>query len=601
MKLRFILFALILSSGLLSAKNYSPDSTSLNFVYSQNPFKIFKLDTSISNIYFHLPGSNFSNFNLNLGNTGSAIYPLKFMYNRENENLFRGFNQYFLTADSIRLYSSKRPYTEFNYTQGLTQEHLPSILHTQKLGSQVSISAGYKVISSVGNYKLQTTSGNSVFANIQYHSKNKSFFSTLMAASNSMNIQENGGLSTSSIYSFRFGENASNRLGMKTNLQGANNLIKHKTVSFNNYWLPFFQKDSLDSLKKSVGFYNEFNYSESSALYTDNKLDLSSGFFNKIFLDSTLTRDSIWLNKIENSFGLFLGKSQDGRCLPIVKLGYRQNWQNITIMNSSYATFDYTKISEKMLVNLAIVYGLLGRRSGDIKVNANFEYLVNLKNKISIVAFYGNQQVSYFDDFFYSNNHLWNNNFSKTQRFNLNSEFGAQSGHFKVITGVTSISNMVYLDQNSDVNQMASQQLHYYISGFKVLQNKWLRTISYVEYQYASSLIRVPNVMARQEVAFKINHKAIHIELGVLASYFSDFYASNYDPSQRDFYIQNQTRVGNVYLIDFFGSLVLGSAKIYFKVDHANAGLLGYNYEIIPRYPLNDRTIKLGVRWTFWN
>jgi len=107
--------------------------------------------------------------------------------------------------------------------------------------------------------------------------------------------------------------------------------------------------------------------------------------------------------------------------------------------------------------------------------------------------------------------------------------------------------------------------------------------------------------MGRQEICFLINHKAIHAEIGMLGTYVSNFYANAYNPSIRDYNLQNKTNVGGVILLDFFASLRVGAAKLYFKADHFNAGILGYNYELVPFHPLTDLTFKLGIKWTFWN
>ncbi len=38
-----------------------------------------------------------------------------------------------------------------------------------------------------------------------------------------------------------------------------------------------------------------------------------------------------------------------------------------------------------------------------------------------------------------------------------------------------------------------------------------------------------------------------------------------------------------------------------FKVQNVAKGLLGYNYMMIPHYPLPDRLFKLSVSWRFYD
>lgn len=77
--------------------------------------------------------------------------------------------------------------------------------------------------------------------------------------------------------------------------------------------------------------------------------------------------------------------------------------------------------------------------------------------------------------------------------------------------------------------------------------------------------------------------------------------APNFMPATGQFYLQNQTRVGNYPYIDFFVNAQIKKARIFFKIEHVTSGLLGQTYLQYPNYPMNDRAFKIGVNWRFFN
>lgn len=596
----FFLFALLSFSPTICANNN--DSLHIKYFTGSNLFSYSFSDTTLSNLIFYQPNSSFTHFAYNTGNVGQAFAPLFFNLNRCNENIFRAFDSYFFSSDSVRYYSTSRPYTEFNYTQGLTKEHLPSVFHTQRLHEQLGLTLNYRVISSDGSYHNQLSRGQSFYTAIDFHSKNGHFLTLLDLTYNSLKVQENGGLTKEDDTLFTNGE-VSNRLLLNTNLNGAVNRLKHKSVSSKNYWFLIGENDSIHKHTFRSGLFCDVNASSSSALYTATDVsDVNNILFPNIFLDSTQTRDSIWINKIETFAGFSAGKWGSTFYIPILKLGYKQQWYNESAMNSSFVAAEFVKQSKSFDANVKSHYGLIGRRKNDIKVEFNVaKDLLSEKFRLFANLIYANQKPSYFDDFYISNHHLWNNDFKKQEELNASLKLFIKSMNLSLEGGYQQVSNFILFDINSNIAQLSEKQNISFLSLSHGIQKRWFRSRTFVRYQQSSYAVRVPSVLCRQEVAFLINRKSIHAELGILATYVSNFYGNAYDPSIREYHQQNTYLVGGVTLIDFFASLRVGSAKLYLKADHLNAGFLGYNYQLVPYHPLTDLTWKLGIRWSFWN
>ena len=600
-----ILFSLFfLFSFSLVYSQSSGDSLSIRYFHDQNPTLTKTLDTSLSNLYLYRPNSSFQNFSYNLGNIGLAFVPLTFSYNRPTENIFRGYNGYFFTSDSVRYYQTQKAYTEFNYTQGLTKEHFPGGIHTQRLNKNLGLSAVYQVISSEGNYLHQETKGAFFYTALDFSSTNKRISSYLNFVFNKLVATENGGLTADSDSSFRAGASQSNRQLLTTALSSTKNTLYHKAISWKNYWFFIGPPDSLSNSKTIfAGLFNESNISSSYVLFNTNKVDIESGYLQSLYSDAII-KDSMNLSRVDNYFGIVLGKKKEN-ILPFMKLGWRQQWNNIAAMNSGFAEIDLKKeISDSLFINAFAQYGINGRRFGDAKIQAGINKTFNSGDIFNLQASFSNQQASYFDEFSSSttNLHSWTNFFSKNSIYTVSGSYSLSKWKLTLDGGYQGITGYIYFDENANLMQNNALINTYYASVFKVFQYKWFRSRSYVRYQNSSSsLVLMPDLLARQEIAFFINHKAIHAEVGLLATYFSSYSSSAYDPSLRDYYFQSDFKSGNHPFVDFYAALKVGPTRIFLKVDHFNARLSGNNYEMLPYYPMSDLTFKLGIKWGFWN
>ena len=597
--LLILLLVSLFSSFSIFAQQKEKDSIQIQYFSATTPFYLKKSDTSLSNLIYYQPNSSFINFGFNSGNVGQAFAPLYLTYNRSQENVFQAFDAYFIKSDSVKYYYTSRPYTEFVYTQGLTKEHLPSVLHTQRFNSQMGVTLNYKVISSDGTYANQGSRGQNFYTAIDFHSKNRKYLSLLDFTYNSLNSRENGGLSVDDYEVFKSGEN-SNRLLLKTNLASAVNSMRHKGLAWKNYWFCFGNNDSAEVQNHRLGIFNELNITSSSSLF---KMTIASDVlsFNSIFLDSTQTRDSLWLNRLETFAGLTIGNWNKSIYIPQIKVGYKQQWNNVSEMNSGFLAVELNKAKDSVSLNANFQIGLLGRRTGDMKAQVNLGKNLRGSNFIGIHLAYGNEKPSYFDNNFISNHHLWNNDFKNIEQYRSSGKIIISPLNVTLEGGYQCIANMIFFDINADIKQSSQSQNLTFLSLLHTCKNKWVRSRSFARFQSSTDAIRIPQLLARQEIAFLINHKAIHAEVGILGTYVSNFFANAYEPSIRDYYLQNKSNVGGLILVDFFAALRVGSAKLYFKVDHFNAGFLGNNYELIPFHPLTDLTFKLGIKWTFWN
>ncbi len=274
-------------------------------------------------------------------------------------------------------------------------------------------------------------------------------------------------------------------------------------------------------------------------------------------------------------------------------------------MNSGFAEFELNKeIKDSVFFKAFSQYGIEGRRMGDLKMQSSINKIFKSGSSIGLQGSFSNQQASYFDNFSGSTTmlHNWTNYFNRNLIYGASTIFSLAKWKLTLEAGYQGVSGYVYFDKSDSLVQNNAPINTYYASLFKVFQNKWIRSRSYVRYQNSSShLILMPDLLLRQELAFLINYKTIHAEIGFLATYFSSYATYAYDPSLRDYYLQSNFKSGNYPFLDAYAALKVGPTRIFFKVDHFNARMSGNNYEMLPYYPMTDLTFKLGIKWGFWN
>jgi hypothetical protein len=124
----------------------------------------------------------------------------------------------------------------------------------------------------------------------------------------------------------------------------------------------------------------------------------------------------------------------------------------------------------------------------------------------------------------------------------------------------------------------------------------------YQEVLNGENILNVPKIITRNTLYYS-NHffkKALYLQTGVIFNYFSEYNMNAYDPVLAEFYVQNNTKIGNFPRLDFFINAKVRQTRIYLKAEHFNSALTGYNYYSAPNYPYRDFTVRFGIVWNFF-
>jgi len=223
----------------------------------------------------------------------------------------------------------------------------------------------------------------------------------------------------------------------------------------------------------------------------------------------------------------------------------------------------------------------------------------SIEAKISVTG----KEPDYIMQHYISNHFIWNNDFNKI--FNAGAEAAYIVPRWKLRAGgaYNFINNLVYFAQDARPSQ--------YGKGINILKAFVQKRFTLgkfnldndVTYQYAKQdlPVRLPALVLRSSFFFEdyLFKKALHSRFGFDVYYNTAWTAYAYMPATGQFYVQDTKKTGNYPFIDVYAAFRVKGARFFLKLDHAFAGLLGNTYYGAAHYPLNGRTFKFGVDWSF--
>ena len=102
----------------------------------------------------------------------------------------------------------------------------------------------------------------------------------------------------------------------------------------------------------------------------------------------------------------------------------------------------------------------------------------------------------------------------------------------------------------------------------------------------------------------KLAKKVLTLQLGADVRYFTSYCAPAYMPATQQFHLQSEedrVEIGGYPIVDVYANLHLKRTRIFVMMSHVNAGMGQPNYFLAPHYPINQRVLKIGLSWNFYD
>jgi hypothetical protein len=598
------------SFSLTSQINYPTDSSFINTLSNSEKnnlqnFSFSKIDTTITNFQNYLP----RNTNGHLGQPSAPLY-----INYQAKAI--GFNMYtapyqndMISADNVQYYQTKGPYASLTGIAGSKQEQLFKLLFSNTFKNKLNITLAFNRYSGIGFYKHQQSFTNNFYTSSNYSSKNNRVGYYAYFLYNKVKHQENGGITNDSL----FKENVLiNKLLLPVNLNAAKREVRNTSLDINPWFRINKKEDSSTVFSHFIDY--QFNYSGNYSKY----VDLNSGtenFYHVFYLDTVATHDSSHWRSINNGLNYTLKLNPINAKL---KLGYKNE------INQVYQYLDSTFSNHFVNAGLFISdknysgfmkgnYIVKGSNQNDYSIEIGNRYTKKIAYDFFKTAFVLNLNANVekrHPDFMFnnwlSNHYAWKNNFSPTDKIQSTFSIATTDNRFDVGVVYQNVKNFIYFNEQAVPEQtpISITNLSFFIHK-DVLLFKHLGINAKYNYQSSSyqSIVSVPKHIINGALYYQGNlfKKALQLQIGFNAQYYSEFYGYAYMPATNQYYVQTQKAVGNYPFVDFFLNARIKPVRIFVKIDHVTQGLLGTNYSLTPGYLQNDRAFKFGLNWLFFD
>ena len=269
---------------------------------------------------------------------------------------------------------------------------------------------------------------------------------------------------------------------------------------------------------------------------------------------------------------------------------------------------------------------LAGNRAGQFHLDGHADLgfpLLGDTVQLAATAFLHRSAASFYMTQFYGKHYWWDNNLDQQIHSRILGEFSLKKTRTRMRVGYDVIKNYTYfgiqndrvksgdnyLVQHNDLNvrqtgspvNLLTLQLQ---QDFRLGILNWQNVLT-LQKSSKEDILPVPtfNAYSNLFIRFKIA-RVLDVDLGVDGRYFTSYYAPEYIPGIGAFGIQeteaSRTKIGSYPLLDAYANFRLQHTRFFIMFTHVNYDD-GGKYFFTPHYPLNQRILRFGISWNFFN
>lgn len=608
-----------------------------------------ELDTLLNGFIDYRAGEKITPFYADQGNYGQPALEIDFFSrNREYDHfLYSNLKPYMHHTGNKRFIDTQVPFTDLRFFFGgpraLAEQSL-KVRHSQNVNRNLNLGLNLEVLNSLGQYSYQTADSRAFTLHTSYLGKRYRAFAAWSL--NNITRMENGGIiyegsEETGVNDPSFLANYDTRdvpvnLGR---LNSAENSLKNRNLlvvqryrvgrveTIDNPEAPGDRRES--RVEGTFSHILSLDYTGRS--YSD-KLPLG-GFYDTAYISNDTNRlptaDSLYFRVLKNTLRFDFSTRESARFRLGIGVGVRNE---INLYKQVIPTYDtlyadtarwnnssnaivgrlYNRIGDKFGWEASGEIWMTGYRSGDFYFDGSLQKIFGEgKRELRIK---GNGSLSstrpvWWQNNWGSNHFAWNNDFGNEVRAEAGGELLMQGIKLRISADYALVTNHIYFGREALPTQyegaisILAARLEKDIRFWKInFNNKLLlQTVSHGDIIPLPLLTVKSALYFDHEFNFRSTGGKLQVQMGVQALYHSSYYACSYMPSTSVYYTQNIMETGNYPFIDGFMAIKLKRTRIFVAFDHLNQGLNGYNYFMVPGYPMPVRTFKYGVSWTFYN
>lgn len=528
----------------------------------------------------------------------------------------QGQHHSYKEAEEVNYYQVPTPLSDLYFKTAFNQGQQLDAFFTINTSESFNFSLAYKGVRSLGHYQhILTSTGNFEFTT-NYQGPKGRYRLRAHFTSQELTNEQNGGIKASALPLFTENDSQFKDRGrIDVNFEDAENeLYGVRAYVEQDYGLL-----RADNAKSDIRIGGILQYEEKTYSYRQGTA--YSGFGPSYANRDLYKKTSL----VENQAKAYLDLERE-------HLGKLHGYINYTNYNYGYNSMlylDHATISNRLKGNAVEAGGKYANQYKDIKLEAGAGAQVG--GDFDGSYFYGSLYVPILEDvileakaslqstspdygfLLYQSdyvNYNWQNDFKNTRKQILS--FNILSDRWLNLNATyTGIDNYTYFTiaegQETPTPFMADDRVDY----LKVKAQKEVTfgkfgteaSLVYQEVLSGSRYLSVPKILTRGTVYYQDHwfKRALFMQAGIGAKYFSKYYMNAYDPVLGDFYVQRDAKYGSFPMVDVFFNAKVRQTRFYISYEHINALFSKRNtYFSAPDHPYRDAMLRFGLVWNFF-
>lgn len=516
---------------------------------------------------------------------------------------------YFKTENNLHYYDVKGSFTDIAASFGIPTEQRIHAVHAQKI-RRFEFNAEMEGYSNKGYFLRQ---GCNLFdLNVVFHyATPKNIYGFIGSyIINHAKFQENGGLEDYGLFIDRHLSDED----LTTDLMSFSVIFGNALSTINTHnvqWQQYVNiKDKSDRYYGTIT--HTFQFKTLKSVFEDAYLN-NDYYQNIYYINTDSTRDTVNYYSIVNSLQWSnyepLSRQSDQNYFFRIAGGIRHEYVHAKMpfyIGNNYTLFARTNIRLFSVWDLfgSIAYSFNNYNRGDAiaHLGATFAISRKLQHYLGFNADFYRTSPDYFYTYYIGNNNMWYLTWPKENTMKLGAYWTIYG--YKLGFNYFMLNHHLYLNENRTPT-MAEKGIHVVqFNLFAPLRIKNFSLDANMALQHSTSnAVALPLFAGKLRAAwhFRIFKNRLRVQLGTDLMYNTLYYADAYTPVLHQYYHQENVKVGNYLYWDL--DLTLQVSRLSFFVRGVNLleGLIGYKYFTTPFYPMQSRSVAIGINWKFYD
>jgi len=589
------------------------------------------LDTTFSLFSRYRATDRFSDFNAFLGNYGLPLYQINFFDRDWNPDRF--LNSYYLpfmhTPANTLFINTHVPFTELKWSNAggrSKAEQTFRIRHSQNINRFLNFGLIFDIVYSFGQYNFQKAIDKNFLLHGSYNGN--AYTAYLSAGINNHESEESGGLVNKDDLSLYTPENIPFVLN---DLNKARSRVNNRYIMLVQRYSPGGKRDTItgDVIRTGpITFSYVGSYEWNKRRYLDDYP--MSVLYDTVMISNSVTEDSLHQGLLSNTVRVDFAAGSTGRFRIGAGAGVRSELRNfvqvmpgdsLTKQDTVKRNMNSLVLTGKVFNNIGTKFGwsasgdlwFQGYRAGDFIVDGRIYKDFATANKGMITWDATGSLASYTPSFWYytwgSNNFAWQLDHDREFRLTAGSSLLWPDRNMNLSFNYALVDNFMYMGSDAipAQHQGALSVLSLSVRKDLIFWKMHFDNTVLLQQSSNNDVLSLPLATARSALFFDHLFKfaatggEMNFQIGGEAMIHTQYNAMNYMPATGRYFNQSESETGNYPFINVFLNLKIKRTRIFLMVDHLNSGWTGYEYFLVPNYPLNIRMFRYGIAWTFYD